>query len=263
MYKNRLDKNVMKISIVINTYNAERYLEKSIQSVTEFDEIVICDMESTDSTLDIARKYNCKIVTFPKGNCTVVEPARNFAISHASNPWVLVLDSDEVVTTQLKDYLYDIISQPNCPDGLYIPRKSYFMDRFMHAYYPDQLMRFFKKDSIFWPPYVHSIPVVQGNVDYISSSRKELALVHLVDESIWEIVRKINDYTTSEVERRKNKNYGIGAYFYRPFVRFFKAYVIKKGFLDGNPGFIRALFQAVYQVVMISKIIEAKKKNNK
>ena len=92
MYKNRLDKNVMKISIVINTYNAERYLEKSIQSVTEFDEIVICDMESTDSTLDIARRYNCKIVTFPKGNCTVVETARNFAISHASNPWVLVLD---------------------------------------------------------------------------------------------------------------------------------------------------------------------------
>ena len=56
-----------KISVVINTYNAETKLAKVLDTVKDFDEVVICDMESTDSTLDIARKYNCKIVTFPKG----------------------------------------------------------------------------------------------------------------------------------------------------------------------------------------------------
>ena len=55
-----------KISVVINTYNAEEKLTQVLDTVKDFDEIVICDMESTDSTLDIARKYNCKIVTFPK-----------------------------------------------------------------------------------------------------------------------------------------------------------------------------------------------------
>ena len=56
-----------KISVVINTYNAEAKLAKVLDTVKDFDEVVICDMESTDSTPDIARKYNCKIVTFPKG----------------------------------------------------------------------------------------------------------------------------------------------------------------------------------------------------
>lgn len=54
------------ISVVVNTYNAEQHLKKVLESVKDFDEIVICDMESTDHTLDIAKEYGCKIVCFPK-----------------------------------------------------------------------------------------------------------------------------------------------------------------------------------------------------
>ena len=72
-----------KISVVINTYNAEQHLSRVLGAVKDFDEIVICDMESTDSTLDIARQYGCKIVTFEKKDYTIVEPARNFAIQSA------------------------------------------------------------------------------------------------------------------------------------------------------------------------------------
>ena len=89
-----------KISVVINTYNAEQHLEKVLESVKEFDEIVVCDMESTDHTLDIARKYDCKIVTFPKADHKSAEPARTFAIQSASNKWVLVVDADEIITPE-------------------------------------------------------------------------------------------------------------------------------------------------------------------
>lgn len=85
------------ISVVINTYNAERDLREVLESVKEFDEIVICDMESTDNTLDIAKEYGCKVVTFPKENHRIVEPARNFAIQSASSKWVLVVDADEII----------------------------------------------------------------------------------------------------------------------------------------------------------------------
>ena len=43
------------ISVVVNTYNAEQHLKGVLESVKDFDEIVICDMESTDHTLDIAK----------------------------------------------------------------------------------------------------------------------------------------------------------------------------------------------------------------
>ena len=52
----------MKISVVINTYNAEKHLVTVLESVKEFDQIVLCDMHSSDNTIAIAEKYNCKIV---------------------------------------------------------------------------------------------------------------------------------------------------------------------------------------------------------
>ena len=45
----------MKISVVIQTYNSEQFLERVLNSVKEFDEIVVCDMYSTDRTIEIAR----------------------------------------------------------------------------------------------------------------------------------------------------------------------------------------------------------------
>ena len=55
-----------RISVVINTYNAEQHLAAVLESVKDFDEVLICDMESTDTTLDIARQYGCRIITFER-----------------------------------------------------------------------------------------------------------------------------------------------------------------------------------------------------
>ena len=71
----------MKISVVINTYNAEKYLERVLEAVKGFDEILICDMYSTDNTIPIAQKYNCTIIYHE--NTGYVEPARNYAIQSA------------------------------------------------------------------------------------------------------------------------------------------------------------------------------------
>lgn len=73
-----------KISVVINTYNAEQHLSKVLEAVKDFDEIVVCDMESTDNTVKIAKDFGCRIVIFPKANHKSAEPARTFAIQSAS-----------------------------------------------------------------------------------------------------------------------------------------------------------------------------------
>ena len=52
----------MKISVVINTYNAEAYLESVLKTLKDYDEILVCDMYSTDRTIEIAEKYNCHII---------------------------------------------------------------------------------------------------------------------------------------------------------------------------------------------------------
>jgi len=252
-----------KISVVINTYNAAAHLEEVLKSAKDFDEIVICDMESTDETLDIARRHGCKIVTFPKKDYVSAEPARTFAIQSASNKWVLVVDADEVITAELKDFLYATAARPDAPAGLWIPRKNYFMGRFMHSTYPDFLLRFFIREGTEWPPYVHTFPTVKGTTEKIPAKRKELALVHLADDSVRTRLEKTNLYTDNEVVKKANKNYGVGALLWRPFWRFFKSYILGGGWRDGMPGFIDSLLNGYYQFAAVAKIIEKRLSNKK
>ena len=245
-----------KISVVINTYNAERDLERVLDAVKDFDEVLICDMESTDKTLDIAKKYGCRIVTFERKTYNIVEPAREFAIHEARFDWVLVVDADEIVTPELKEYLYRRIKEDDCPYGLYIPRKNYFMGRFMRCHYPDHILRFFRKDKTHWPPIIHCTPVVDGRVEKIPAKNKELAFEHLANDSVENIVNKTNQYTRNELERKQHKHYGTIAFLWRPFFRFFKAYILKGAILDGKPGFIKAMLEGYYQFIFLSKKYE-------
>ena len=120
-----------KISVVINTYNARQHLRQVLESVKDFDEVVVCDMESTDDTCDIAREFGCRIATFPKADHKSAEPARTFAIQSASSHWVLVVDADEIVTQELREVLYQRIADPDGPAGYYIPRQNMFMSMFV------------------------------------------------------------------------------------------------------------------------------------
>lgn len=253
-------KGTNKISVVINTYNAEQHLEEVLEAVKGFDEVLICDMESTDHTVEIAKRHGCRVITFPNGQHNIVEPAREFAIHETVYDWVLVIDADELVTPGLRDFLYSQIANEDCPDGIAIPRKNYFMGRFLHSAYPDYVLRFFRRDITHWPPVIHCSPEVKGRVVRIPKGRRDLALEHLANDSIASIVSKSNTYSDYEVLRRRDKNYGLFALFARPLFRFFKSYVLKCGFLDGMPGLIHALLDGYYQFVVVAKCIESRRK---
>lgn len=245
----------MPISVVINTYNAEKHLAEVLETVKDFDEVLICDMESTDSTLEIARQYGCRIVTFEKKEYNIVEPARDFAIHSATHEWVLVVDADELVTPELKEYLYKHISEQACPDGLLIPRKNHMMNVFMRSSYPDYQLRFFRKDKTFWPPVIHSRPQVSGMTASIPAQREDCALIHK-SETMSNAFRHVNEYTDNEVERRKGTHVTWGKLIFQPFFRFFKGYVMKGGFRYGKVGYVQACKHAYYKFVVLCKLLE-------
>jgi len=245
-----------KISVVINTYNAEQHLQRVIEAVKGFDEILVCDMESTDRTVEIALRAGCRVVTFAKGGHSIVEPAREFAIHEARCEWVLVVDADELVTPPLRDYLYEQARRSDAPAGIAIARRNYFMGRFLHSAYPDYVLRFFRRDATHWPPVIHCSPVVEGRVERIDRRRRELALEHLANDSVADIVRKSNTYSDYEVPRRRHKHYGLAALVCRPLFRFLKSYVLKGGFLDGRAGLIHACLDAHYQFMVVAKLME-------
>lgn len=243
------------ISVVINTYNAQKYLARVLETAKSFDEIVVCDMESTDDTVAIAQSYGCKIVTFPKGDCKSAEPARTFAIQSATSDWVLVVDADELIPEALHDYLYDFIQHPDDIRGLYIPRKNYTMNTFLPSSYPDYQLRFFIREGTEWPPYVHTFPTVQGRISHLPKSRKDLAFRHLDDSTHATIVR-LNNYTENEVEKKSGKRVTLFKMFFSPLNRFCKLYFLKGGIFYGIPGYVQAMRSAIYKFTVLCKLYE-------
>ena len=256
----------MGISVVINTYNAQEHLAKVLESVKDFDEVVVCDMESTDDTVKIAEGYGCRVVTFPKNGHTCCEPARTFAIQAAQHPWVLVVDADEIVTPELREALYEVEKEGSREGvrregekegrspvaGYYIPRQNMFMGMFVRDFHYDYQLRFLVREGTEWPPTIHSLPKVPGRVEKLQAP-KEARLLHLMDETMHEYVAKMNVYTDNETEK---KQYGVAALFWRPLWRFFKSYVMDGSFRMGIRGLIRSGMHAVYQFILVAKIIE-------
>ncbi|MBU6447121.1 MAG: glycosyltransferase family 2 protein, partial [Verrucomicrobia bacterium] len=87
------------ISVCILTKNASATLRETLESVRIFDEVIVLDNGSTDDTLQIAEGFpNVKVHTFP---FIGFGPLRNEAAQFAKNDWILVLDSDEVLSPEL------------------------------------------------------------------------------------------------------------------------------------------------------------------
>lgn len=246
------------ISVVINTLNAERLLEKCLQSVAFADEIIICDMHSEDKTVEIAQKYGCKI--FYHERCGYAEPARNYANAQVTSDWLLVLDADELVTPSLAQYLKDFANNPPVDVvALEIPRETFALGQKLRCMYQSKLKRFWKKGACEYKAHVHNIPEnLYGKSTKIDPKRHELAIQHYHIESLQSYIEKTNRYTDFEMERfeAKGTKFKLMKLLTRPLFEFFKFYILKQGFLDGICGLIICTMNAQYKFIQQAKLYE-------
>ena len=240
-----------KIGIVMNVYNGERHLEEVLESVRDFDDLVVVDMFSTDRTVEIARSYGARIFSFH--NVGYCEPARNAAIWASDCEWVLVLDADEVVPPALLPFLRRLVASENPPHALRLPIRQYFMEREMRCLYPNHICRFLHRDSVYWPETVHAQPKVEGKVQTIPGSHRELALIHREENTLESRLEKIERYSDMEVLRRGHRHYSAFQRIAKPAARFIRSYIFKGGILDGAPGLKWAQLEALYKKKTIEK----------
>ncbi len=250
----------MKISVVINTYNAAAQLERTLRSVSDFDETVVCDMESTDDTVAIARRHGARVVTFPKGSYNICEPARDFAIHTAGGEWVLVVDADESVPPGLHSYLYDYIRRPDAADALSVPFRSVFMGR-PTSTRTERHVRFFRRDKATWPPTIHSKVIIDGTTARIPA-RPDLCILHFDNPTVAARLAKIDRYSDNEVPKRLHRRYSALAFLLRPWFFFFKMLILKGSIRDGRRGIVRAYLEMTYQVSLMGKTLEAQEPGN-
>lgn len=89
-----------KLSVTIITRNEERNLERCLNALNGLaDEVVVVDSYSTDATVEICRRYGCRVV---QREFRGFGAQRQYATGLTSNTYVLSLDADEVIDEQLR-----------------------------------------------------------------------------------------------------------------------------------------------------------------
>lgn len=256
----RKDNGAAGITAIVNTRNASATLAGTLESLVGFDELLVCDMESEDDTPAIARRYGARVITFPKAGCTCVEPARDYALRRAACEWVLFVDADEVVPAGLPEYLRHYVSEASEREGvggLHVARINRLAGTADRGTYPDYQLRFMRRDKAEWPSEIHSRPVISGSVGYIPSRRRDLALIHK-DPGLHAALERHNRYSDNHASDMlaAGKRVTLWGLIVKPWWRFFKAYVLRGGFLNGRRGYICAKMGAAYKFDVLAKVVE-------
>jgi (heptosyl)LPS beta-1,4-glucosyltransferase len=249
-----------KISVVINTLNEEKNIPRAIGSVKNFaDEIIIVDMESEDKTAEIARSLGAKVFTHQKVG--YVEPARNFAISKASNPWIFILDADEEVPGTLAQKISKILKEPKA-DYFRIPRKNIIFGKWMKysRWWPDYNIRLFKKGAVSWNEIIHTVPMTQGVGGEIED-KEEFAIIHHNYDSIEQYLERMNRYSSQYAILRVKEGYKFSwkDIILKPSNEFLSRYFFGEGYKDGLHGLALSLLQAFSELTVYLKIWQKEK----
>ena len=222
------------LSVTIITLNEEKNIERCLKSVLWADEILIVDSGSTDKTLEICKKHNCKII---QTEWLGFGPTKKLAVKMAANDWILCIDADEQVTEELKQRIGKILSNPQAV-GYRIKRKSFYLGKMVNHSGWDRdfpLKLFNRQFGNFNDKLVHESVVLSGEVKKIKQP-----LLHYTYPSITSHIKKMDKYSHlgAESAAQKGKSATILGAIIRGIIKFVKMYFLELGLLDGKIGFV-------------------------
>ncbi len=248
----------LKVSSIIIAKNEEYNIPKCIESqLLCIDEIIVLiDVTTTDNTIE-------KVKAFPSIKYEIVEwqgytKTKEYAISLTHNEWILWVDADEILTSELVQEINYFKTQVPRYSAYSVARRAYFLGKWIRhsGWYPGRVIRLFNKNKAkFVNKDVHEHLEIDGQVGELKND-----LNHFTDPSIKHYFNKFNRYTTLAANEldKNGKGFSLSDIILRPAVIFIKMYFIKLGFLDGIQGFILAVFSSAYVFTKYSKFWEIK-----
>lgn len=266
------------VSIVILTKNEEKDLPGALTAIEWCDDIHVLDSGSTDSTLDIAREHNAKI---SYNAFKSFGQQRNYALDHLNiaHEWILFLDADEVVTKEFKTAIFEAMEiEGEEVAGFYCCWKMILDGKWLKRCdnFPKWQFRLLRKGRARFTDFGHGQKedMVDGEIKFIKEP-----YLHFGFSKGWTYwIERHNRYSSQEAMARtiaippfKNifskysskRNPALKSWLSKmpgwPFLRFFQAYIINMGFMEGVPGFIYCANMSYYEFLIQLKIREHKR----
>ncbi|MCX2683748.1 glycosyltransferase [Campylobacter sp. MIT 21-1685] len=248
--------NLKNISVIIIVKNAEKTLQKCLQSLKNFDEIVLLDNGSTDSTLEIAKEYNEKFDNLKVFHSKFIGfgALRNLAISYTKNDFILSIDADEVLEISTKEELETVHLKDNSIIAL--PRKNLYKNEWIKAcgWSPDFVYRIFnKKFTQFNKSLIHESVIIPSNAEIVKFQN---GLKHYAYDSIDTLLEKCQRYSSLWAQQNVKKKSSMIESVVRSGWKFFRDYFFKKGFLYGYKGFMISVCNALGVFFKYAKLYE-------
>lgn len=243
------------LSAAIIAYNEARNLPRCLASIRWVDEVVIVvDPRSDDDTEKIARASGARVLLreYPGD----IEQ-KSFCVDRVSHEWVLIVDPDEVVTPGLAREIREVLRvAPDGPAGYEINRITWHLGRWIRHgdFYPDWTLRLFRRSAARWVGMnPHGRILVDGGVARLRGELEHYSYWDLADQ-----IDRIQNFSEQSARalQRSGRSAGFGRLVLRPPLRFVRSYVLKRGFLDGWPGFIIAAASAFHVFLKYAKLYE-------
>ncbi|AKK72179.1 glycosyl transferase [Chryseobacterium sp. P1-3] len=235
---------MMDISGLIITHNEEKNIREVLECFDFCSEIVVVDSFSTDKTVEIAKEFpNTKIIQNPFEDFT---KQRNLALDAASNDWVLFLDGDERITPELRREIIAELNKPEQKDAYYFYRKFFFAQKPIHfsGTQSDKNFRLFRKSKARYMTgkKVHETLEVNGNVGVLKNK-----LLHYSVSDYESYRKKMIHYGILKGKElaAKGKKFNVLVQYLKTAFKFFKAYIMRLGILDGKEGYQLSYLQSL------------------
>jgi glycosyltransferase involved in cell wall biosynthesis len=265
------------VTVVIPVKNEEKNLPLCLAKIRGFEEVLVVDSASNDRTREIAEDAGAKVLDFQwQGG---FPKKRNWVLLnyHFSTPWVLFLDADEHLSEEFYRELSTKLDE-NAHVGFWLNYRNWFLGGFLTHGLPQRKLALFRVgsglyeriDDYNWSQLdmeVHEHPVLEGSIGEIPAR-----IDHVDYRGFHHFIERHNDYSTWEANRyfelrfgpsreksltkRQNFKYRHIEKWWFPAAYFGLTYFVYRGFLDGRPGFIYALFKAMYFIQIQQKIRE-------
>lgn len=249
------------ISALLCVKNESHNMANCLKTLTFADEVVVIDDFSTDDTALIAKDFGAKV--FQRQMEGDWSSQRNFGIQQCTNDWIFVIDADERVSQKLASEIQEKVGSQLC--CYQVQRENCFhFNRATHGILrPDWVTRLFPKSECHYEGLVHEKLVSALSVERMSKSGK---LFHYTYDNWDAYFGKFNRYT--ELMARQQYQQGKRANFWfdiviRPWIAFFKMYILKRGFLDGKLGFILSVNHFFYTMTKYVRLYYLERNNGK
>jgi glycosyltransferase involved in cell wall biosynthesis len=239
-----------KLSALLCVHNEEQRLHACLAALSFCDEIVVVADRCGDGSEAIARQYGARVVSgiFP------IEGARKHAgLARCTGDWILELDADEGVSPAFAREVRETIDRADAADWYQTPIDNYIGDQLVRhgwggSFGTSSAARLFRRGVKSWK----SERVHPGaKLDGVYGGRLKEPLRHMVDEDIGDMFARLSRYTALRAQdlADSGKIKSIPDDAFRGVRRFFKCYVSRKGYREGDLGFLISLMAGLYPIL--------------